>query len=158
MDLGSVVGDTILEVDEAMQCLERSDVEKIKQAQDDLQRHQHSSSAFRQDFARKARELRGKSGIIEVLAVPVDLPETIPQAEARRFMPEGTSNARHSIWLGKAGSWNVHVPPNARVTATFARWGNSQAALRHVLRSAWEQWLGLKGLPKEACPWKGLLD
>ena len=104
MDLGSVVGDTILEVDEAMQCLERSDVEKIKQAQDDLQRHHHSSSAFRQDFARKARELREKSGIPEVLAVPVDLPETIPQAEARRFMPEGASNARHSIWLGKAGS------------------------------------------------------
>ena len=158
MDLGSVVGDTILEVDEAVQCLERSDVEKIKQAQGELQRHSHASRVFREDFGRKARELREEAGIPEVFAVAVDLPETIPQAEARRFMPEGTSNARHSVWLSKAGSWNVHVPPNARVTATFARWGNSQTALRQVLRSAWQQWLGLKGLPKDACPWKGLLD
>ena len=142
-------------MDDAVQCLDRHDVEKVKQAAADNRRATCSSRTFRKDFAEKAAQLRERAPV-EVEKAP--LPAEISQAEVRRFMPEGSSTKAHSIWLSGSGSWNGHVPPNPRVGASFSRWGTSQAALRAVLALVWAQWLELKGLPKTACPWENLLD
>ena len=60
---GDMVTDgAILEVDDAVQCLERADVEKIKQAQSATDSRRYATKAFQEEFWKKAKAVRESSG------------------------------------------------------------------------------------------------
>ena len=81
------------------------------------------------------------------------LPSTIPQSEARRFVPPGCY-----IWRGLDRSeWCGHCAPRKRVSASWHQY-TEEGALRLVVRMLWSQYLEKEGLGRDACPYTDLFD
>ena len=84
-------GDAILEVDEAVACIDRHDQEKIKQAAKDHAQQNGSANSFKAAFRTKAQAVKVASG---AAAIPAErkLPAHITQ--------EGAANAkrRSTLW------------------------------------------------------------
>ena len=159
-DLTNTFADVFLEIDVAHEVLDRADASDLIQEQKEMQRVAQDDAAFRKSFRHKQEQLnkgkgRGaKTGKGEgKLAARYAAPSTIPQAQAREFAPEGTH-----IWRGVVRSeWCGHCPPHRRAAASWLVFGEQQA-LRVVLQRLWDQWLGLRGLDRSACPYDGLWD
>ena len=53
-------------------------------------------------------------------------------------------------------SWNARMPPFGARSASWRKWGESDA-LRRVISHAWRQWAELNGLTIEQCPINDLI-
>eukprot|EP00969_Alexandrium_andersonii_P203749 9002740-Alexandrium_andersonii.AAC.1 len=79
------------------------------------------------------------------------LPSTIPQAEAKRYLPPDAH-----IWRGLVrGEWAGHLRPYPRCSARWAD-HSEDGALKVVLRMLWRQHFELNGLSEADCPIEGL--
>ena len=142
-------------------CVDYNDIETFKAAQKHVSVEKAQATAFEDDFTlarRKARDEagkgkgkgKGKKG--KLPAPPGPLPSTIPQAEAKQYIPPDTS-----IWRGVTRSeWCAHCKPFKRIQEPWVV-GGEHAALVRILARLWRQYLKKEALPLDACPYVGLL-
>lgn len=102
----------ILEVDEALQCLDINDHKDFKQQEVKAREHNHERANFQIEFRQKAEKVRAlaktrakKARAKAAPAPPVrrQVPTTFTQSEAKAFIPPGTSIWRapsHNAWAG----------------------------------------------------------
>lgn len=150
----------IMQIDEASAVLERSDADLVAEEQRQAQSTEKDDAMFLQEFRQRRFDVRalakaGSRAKAKAKAAPRQrMPSSIPHAEAKGFAPPGAS-----VWRGLTrGQWCGHLPPRRRVSASWFRSGGERQALDEVLKRLWLQFLDLRGLSKEDCPWIGLLD
>ena len=152
----------LLDIDEAVNCLEKNDMEEVSK--------QQSKSVERQmqydDFVEQYKELKaraapkakaaskgggaGKDKVV-VRKLPHDLSH-ISQKDAKLLMPP-----QSYIWKSRSdGCWHSKVPPFGEVSRSWRRYGEHQSCLL-VLREAWKLHLDLNGHPYEDCLIQGLM-
>ena len=142
--------DEIYEVEEAMEVLDKFDIDKLKQEKKDAEQRAAAFEAFRAEYSTKA-------AVVRAAAVPAavddkELPDFhILQSQAKEFVPVGSS-----IWRSAQGGWNGHCPPFKRCSATFAKHGGSEGALTYVLKKLWFLHCTKTGDPMTSCPWPSL--
>lgn len=79
------------------------------------------------------------------------LPSTIPQSEAKQWLPPGAY-----IWRGlQRREWAAHLKPYPRVSCRWAEF-TEEGALREILRRVWRQYLEMQGKTEAECPISGL--
>jgi hypothetical protein len=78
------------------------------------------------------------------------LPELIPQAQAKQYLPAGAS-----IWrANKHQRWCGHMPPRCRLSSPYHDHEGEQTSMIDVLYRLWQQKAELEACPlSEICPW-----
>ena len=146
----------LLQVDEALEVLEETDVRLVKDERSAFLAKQAEHDEFALSYQRKAESVRGDDAKKLKKSEPsrLRLPEHhVPQCEAKRYIPPGTA-----IWQGRTIiCWNGHCPPYRRCSGTLAEYGNSELALRVVLKMLWRQYLKKNGKTERDCTVEGLL-
>lgn len=160
IDAASEFSDELLSVDAAVEVMDYYDHQVIS----DEQKAVVSRSVERKEYAQsyKARrqsvggsKAKGKQSSASTCrrGAPSTMPppSTIPQAEAKRYIPQTAS-----IWRGvQRGQWCGHQPPYQRCSASWQKHGEAEAMLI-VVRKLWSQALELDGKGPEACPIQGV--
>lgn len=147
------VSAAILEVDEAVELLERSDVRVLYQEQQDVRREKTSRQSFADAYRERRRTLAmkcpGRRGSRAKSVLP-KLGSQVDQKLAKSLLPPGAS-----IWRGLTrGQWCGHLQPYARVSRPWA--GDESAACLQVIRELWDQFLEMTGQDWSACTVEGL--
>lgn len=151
------IADALLQVDEAVQVLDRHDQDKMEQRQKQCMSEVAARNSFTVAYAKKAVSLsaqRGKKarGSASGEQRTQVLPHHIDQKTARGLIPPKTC-----IWRDTSrGGWCGHCPPNVRAGESFAKHGGSEAALLAVLGRLWLQALEIQGKDVSHCPIQGL--
>lgn len=162
-DLPETWASTILEVDEAAQVLERSDMDLVVAEQREVARCRNAEASFVQayrqrrfDAAARATTRPGKGGRRaqgKAKTAPAALPSSFDQRAVRQFCPPGAH-----IWKGVTKqNWNGHMENRRRVSANWHD-GDEQQAIRTVLRKLWLQYVDIRGIRPEDTPWPELLQ
>lgn len=148
----------VQEIDEAVEVLEQFDHEVVKQEQETATTRIAAKAEFeaayreRREAWRLAHERCKKRAAPKASMQKGELPTELSQAQAKRYIPQGTS-----IWRGTVqGSWQGHCPPFARVHESWRR-SSEPEAMRRVIRTLWQQHICKNGLDDSACPWAGIL-
>ncbi len=133
------VMDAILEVDEAVQVLDRHDFERVKDAKKHTEYVRANVTEFKSHYSTKASKVAAdgpKAKRAKALLKKFVLPHHISQADAKRFLPPATS-----VWRDLArGGWCGHCPPNSRLSESFDKHaGSSDDAFRALLVRLWIQ-------------------
>ena len=141
---------TLMEIDEAIDCFDKDDFQKVKEEQKVAQAHVRDREALARDFMSKREEVRGgkaPKGKAKVKATK--WPSTVSQEWAKTLIPEGSW-----IWRGLAHrSWNGHHPPAPRCSASWDECAlGEMGSMRVVVSKLWQTHLDHWGLPKEYAP------
>ena len=156
-DSSSSFVESLLEVDEAVDLLEKGDVDLLRAEQKGACTRLEGREVFAKEYkeAKQAQRAQKASGSRRKARVPArsDVPFTILHSEAKDFVPP-----KSSIWRGLTrNSWHGHREGRKRVSASWALWGES-GAMRQVLKLLWGQHLEMEGMEVEDCPFTGLFD
>ena len=142
----------LFDLDDANQFMSIHDVDKVKTQQKAMQERTDSGTSFKRAY----RELHEKVKTDKKWKPPDKkkmylLPSTIPQKEAKKYIPPNTY-----IWRGlQRCEWCGHCRPYKRCKASWLQYGEAEA-LRVMIRMLWDQWLTLGGLDREYCPIENL--
>lgn len=145
----------LMELDEAVEVLDRNDIKVVQSEKESAQRACDIRAEYSRLYRASAAKFLPASGKHKRRrkASEAALPEVIPQAEARNFVPEGSH-----VWRGNfAQTWNGHLKPYRRVSCRWSLHGEHQA-LKLVLASLWRQYIELHGLAADACPYAELRE
>ena len=142
----------------ALQTFEQFDHDQVISDQQSSLSKRAERERFGKEFVERKAALRGggaggKSGACKAPKFKKypGIPSTIPQAEAKRWLPPGCS-----IWRGVSKcNWNGHYAPYPRCSALWADHGE-QGALLQVLRLLWSDYLEHNGMHVGDCPIAGL--
>ena len=145
-DIDMSYADGLLNMDDALQLLDKSDQERIQQEQQHVRSEQTSLDNFTKEYTEKKRSIGGsaaKRPRTGPKAGKVLVPACIRQADAKKFIPPGTS-----IWVGNTSqSWNGHCPPRRRIYAPWKNYDEGEAgAVKNVIYRLWQQYSALNGL------------
>lgn len=148
----------ILEVDEALQCLDMNDHKDFKQQKVKARERNVERASFQVEFRQKADKVRALAktltrGRAKAKAAPVrrNFPTVVSQADAKTLIPPGTS-----IWRASSHcAWAGHCPPFARISSSWAM--GEPEAMKDVIRRLWLAYNGKNGLDANTCPFDGLL-
>ena len=156
----------LLQVDEAMQVMDKCDLDAFKREQEAVQTRAHELKSFAEEYIQAKSRLRsanpgagqakGKGRGKARTAVPLILPRdlgSIPHSDIKHFVPAGGrlwKSSQHRSWLG-------HVPPNRITSRAWTKYGEVEA-LRLVLVAVWQQYCDMNGIRYADCPLKGILD
>ena len=169
-DLASHFAPALLDLDEALEVLEKDDQRKVTEEQKSTVTHQKERSDFAACFRKKREEIRvavagpkakakakvkGKGKGKEPPEPPFRWDSDISHADAKRLIPPGSS-----IWRGLTRrEWCGHheVSGAIRVRAPWDGLGGQQAALKNVVGRLWRQHLEHWGLPETDAP-AGMFD
>ena len=155
-DSSSSFVESLLEVDEAVDLLEKGDVDLLRAEQKGACTRLEGREVFAKEYkeAKQAQRAQKASGYRRSKKpARSDVPFTILHSEAREFLPP-----KSSIWRGLTrNSWHGHREGRKRVSASWALWGES-GAMRQVLKLLWGQHLEMEGMEVEDCPFTGLFD
>ena len=160
-DLTIAYSSALAACDEGIEVLDQRDHKHIKGEQKDAE----GESAQRRQFVKEfhARRSSVRAAIAKAAPKPkakakakakaspprTPLPSSIPQADARLYIPP-----RCSIWRSLTrGAWCAHSPPRARISEAWGRHGGDEPALRELLHRLWMQHLELEGQDMSACPY-----
>lgn len=153
-EVSASFADAFLGIEEAHQVLDRDDAEKLVSEQQHCRKVLAGDQEFVGEFA-KARSSAGPAKRKRKAAVklPPRLPSTIPQSEAKLYIPENCS-----VWRGVSRcEWCGHCPPFRRVSSSWLLHGE-HGALVDLARRLWRQHLNLAGKPLSDCPFAGLFE
>ena len=134
----------LLQIDSAMEVVDPRDCQQYRGEQ---QRATTRSDARRQFMNAYAARRASLSADPPAAVVTAPLPEVIPQANAREYMPP----IAHIWRANKRQAWNAHIPPRPRISEPFH--GSEQMALKIILARSWASYLELQGQSFERCPW-----
>ena len=173
-DLSRTFTSALMEVEEAYQVLDQHDHKEMWDRQKQAQEEAKAFEQFREDWAQTRRRHPGEHGGHAAAGKgrgrgrggkgrggrggrggppPLVLPSTIPQADAKRYIPPNSS-----IWRGLVNStWNAHVPPLPRISESWKK-GGEQAALVRILIRMWRHSNTLQGNDIHFCPVHGLME
>jgi hypothetical protein len=146
--------DALMEVDEAVEVMDKYDVKRVKDSQHHAETVAASRKDFRDGFFAKANSLRSSAKKKARVAKRVVLPHHIAQGDAKRFTAPATF-----VWRDiTRGGWCGHCPPNSRVSESFDKHGgSSDLALKALLRTLWTQHAEKSGQkPEEVCNIDGI--
>ena len=150
--------ETLLEIDDATQLLDKFDVQEIQSQQKSAKDRQTEHNAFAKKYFEKARETRessrggrgGGGGGSSRDRIPI--PHHCSQTAAKKLIPPGAS-----IWRDRVrNAWAAHLPPNPRISESFNLNGGSDGALTALLRRLWSEHLTRFGLDNDSCVVMGL--
>lgn len=165
-DAGMQFLQEVAELDEAMEVVDRHDVQAIEAHRKTARKSVDEHKSFVAEFGDRVRKAappqpkaknksRQRAGVGRGNAdakpdrIPLDI--AIPQAEAKLYIPDGSH-----IWVDKfGGSWQGHLAPFPQVGRSFAR-HTEDGALRLVIAYLWEKFCLSEGIPKERCPMQGV--
>lgn len=156
LDCENDLNAALLQIDEAADLLERSDVQVLHEEQRSLQIERESRRALvseykarRSDVTKAAAKGRAKAKAKAVLAPRLD--STIEQRNARQLIPPHAS-----IWRGLTrGQWCGHYPDYRRISRP---WGRSETmSCLWVVRALWRMHIEANALDDSACTVEGLM-
>lgn len=160
-DLQREYSPALLDIEEAVQTFDLHDHQVVSAEQQKARTLEKSQESFVRDFEERRQRVAatqnpgaGKRGK-KVATAPARkaLPSTIPQSQAKKWVPEGTH-----IWRGLTRSeWCGHCEPYKRIQASWHLHGE-EGAMRIIIRRLWEQNLEADGLGPEACPFDGIFE
>ena len=117
MSEGDGISDVFLEVDEAAEVCEPTDIAAIKERKVVVENHIDEKKLFKLAYHRKVGEIQKANKEAPPAKPNVGkLPPHIDQKEAKRFTPEDAS-----IWLATRGEWCGHCKPYQRVCCLFCK-------------------------------------
>ena len=147
----------LLQVDEAIACMYQADVKLITDEQKEAEDQRATREVFVRDYCVRRRRIddsklvapkgKAKAKARSKLDKHKFGKGSIPQADAKQYLPPGAS-----IWKDRVhGGWCCHMPPRARISEPY---GSCEAsALVEILRRVWAQSLELRALDWVACPY-----
>jgi hypothetical protein len=151
-------GSELLEIDEAIEVLDRNDHKVVRDEQAsvvrDLQAREVFSVSYKSAANRLFAKAKAKGAAKRGKALPraLAVPEVILQAEARKFIPDGAS-----IWKGNTHQdWNGHFKPHKTVSFKWSH-HTEPTALKLTIGSLWAQFLEFHGHGDEVCPYPTML-
>lgn len=149
-DIDLSYADGVLCLDEAVEILDRSDHEKVKQEQTSVKSRSKERESFAAEYVRKKRQVvaaakkesNQKKKKMRLTEERVLVPSVIPQATVKHLAPPGAS-----VWVGHTHeTWNGHMRPRRRISAPWRDFADGeQGALRDVLRRLWGQYCEIEG-------------
>lgn len=153
----------LMAIDEAMQCLEREDMEKLKEAKRTSESRSVARSTFSSDYRAKRAQVSAAAGKRKTdkkraasssssvrRRVPPDV-HMLEQREAKKLMPPSGA-----LWKRRGDvSWHTKVGDFATCNRSAAKHG--ERALLLCLSDAWHKWCLLNGVDLKDCPMEGLL-
>lgn len=152
----------LLQIDEAVQVLDRNDVQSLRREQQSARDAEVQRRSFADQFRAKRAEVKAaanpsrkrkasaKADPARPRRLPAQLSE-LAQSEYKRYLPEGAF-----LWKSNFnGSWNARLPPFGQVSRSWSKHGEFEA-LRLVLAGVWYQWCDVNGIEHSACPMEGL--
>lgn len=151
----------LLHLDQALEVVDHNDQEEVKATKKAAKTKLEDISAFVSEYKQKRATVMSASGSQPAnkkrkrgeASGPAVLPKTIPQSEAKRWIPEGTS-----VWRSNTrNEWWGHYS-SAQYKRIVVPWtlGQEEPAMREVIRRLWAQWLEYRGLPESDCPIQGV--
>ena len=167
-------GDTLLQVNEAVQVLDRDDDKKVEAEKTDVKQRAVARSSLASEYEKKTRIVKATlvaaAAAAALAAGPAKpkakakgkgkcggppapkLPATIDHITIKPFTPPGCY-----VWRGLTrGEWCGHCLPLPRVRCPWSVSGEYAAALS-VLRTLWQQYCMLNGLSFPVdCPYSEL--
>ena len=155
----------LLEVDEAQECLDSKDEQKLGSCKDQMRDKLQDQIHFHEEFRKAAQRAhdrenpdaaapKRKRGRNAAASSSADrhLPDSIEgwtHAQAKEFMPPGPGS---KLWRGyKAGTWNARIEPFPQVSPSIRTHGDG-GALRIAICHAWRQWCDMNGVRHDDCP------
>lgn len=155
----------LLQVDEAVEVMDRNDVSAFKKQQEHAKTDQDElkslatayvarKSAVVAAVAKKEGKVKQPKGAKKKppLSLPADL-SSIPHSDIKQYVPHDGR-----VWKSThAKGWIGHVPPNETVDRAWAKYGEIES-LRLVLVAVWQQHCDKHAIAYALCPLKGVLD
>ncbi len=145
----------LLDVDEAVEVMDRHDIERIKDAQKHVEHELAGRADFRSSYVSKASSVASAAkGKKKKLTKKLVLPHHIAQGDAKAFIPPGSS-----VWRDMSrGGCCAHLPPHARISESSEKHGgSSDVAFRTLLIRMWVQFADKVGSPpRDVCTGEGL--
>lgn len=159
----------LLQVDEAISCLDKHDEKDFKREQEQATTAKELSANLARELSARHVALRAKqaeaqgqkpagkrakksSASASSSSRPTVLPQEIAQSEARLYAPPGAY-----IWADRrAGSWHAHLPPFRRIGRSWSTHGGEAQTLKLCLRYLWDKWCEVNGVPHSECPMQGV--
>ena len=151
----------LLEIDEAMACLDLDDHASVKAEQRSTKSMLEEHHEVLHTYSEKRRQVREKKAVEvdkgkpkkgRAKAAPVPprpkWPSHVEQSQAKTFIPPGAF-----IWRGLTKRvWCGHYPPDRRVSAPWDGPGGEQEAVRSVVARLWRSHISHCGLSEDAAP------
>ena len=161
--------DLVKDFEDVLDVLDDDDKKDMERLQEQSARAKAASKEFKARLIERAKSIRksSTSGASKGKrskkpaspwgdrAYPAAIPPgALTQAEAKAMAPPSSF-----IWRGLLGqgSWQGHLKPHSRVSASWHKYGHRGACL-HVLASLWTDFLSDHNMGPESCPIPGLLD
>lgn len=152
-DLNEAYMKTVMEVDEAIALFDNMDLQEVHAEQKKAATRLEHKDDFAKAYKERAFIIRQACKEKVMLMEKKKYDTQISQAEAKTMIPPDTS-----IWRGLTRQeWCGHCPPRKRIQASWAEHTES-GAMHDVIKRLWIQWLELRGLGSEFCPYEGLLQ
>lgn len=150
----------LLQLDEAVQVMDRNDVKQFKEETENGIAAQKEFNNFRNDYKlgkQRIREREKKSSgsrrprVVARRSLP-DL-STIDHKDVKRWIPPNS----YALKNNTTGEWIARLKGGASVSRSWGRYGEAEA-LRLVLRHIWAQHCDQEGLDYGDCPVGGLFE
>jgi hypothetical protein len=163
----------LLEVDEAIECLDYDDIRKMQEQKKNALKSNSSRNTYREEYRAEKKKAAPKPapapappkgrgrGRGKAKAAPIIPPapmllldmHTFAHKDAKRFMPPN----RAKLWKsnGEPPSWHTEVHPMPSCNRSIRKHGNG-GALRMVISNAWYDWALLEGKSVDEIPMTGL--
>jgi hypothetical protein len=145
----------LLNVEEAIECMDRNDLDAMTQAQKHAVSTLEGHSVLIREYTDKKRAIDAKKGLPKKPAAQTLLPELITQAQVKKYMPPTVS-----CWRGTTRpEWWAHCKPNARILVPMSRFGGCEkSTIRDLIRQAWTQYNQREGKPATHCFFSGVFE
>eukprot|EP00969_Alexandrium_andersonii_P185102 8177381-Alexandrium_andersonii.AAC.2 len=134
------ITETLLQVEEAAELLEKSDIQELQAEQKQVKASFESIQTYSQAYQAKKASCSKKepAELAQIRKKNLQAPKLesrVEQADMKVYLPPGAS-----LWKGGVkGNWSGHYPPNKRISCPWQ--GDEQAAAFSVIRRLWLQYL-----------------
>lgn len=147
----------LLQVDEAIEVLERRDQEVLMKEQKTASERCEEVKRYRAEYARKrqavhaaavpAAKAKAKAKAKCKAVAKPKLPCSVPHHELKQYIPEGTS-----VWRDLTrGAFCAECPPYRRFSKSWHLYGQ-EGAMREVVKDLWRLRLQHEGKSLSECP------
>ncbi len=140
----------LLEIDEAIYCLDIHDHDEVTQTQKSAHNKQCDKEAFEKDYMEEQKDVERPEGIERLK--PTRLPLDIAQADVKKFIPPDSR-----CWRGNLrAEWWGQLKPMKCVFAKLADFDSENECIKDMLKKLWRQYNFCNGLPLDECPVQGV--
>ena len=141
--------EAILELDEAINCLDIHDHQEVLSAQKKAANNLHDAELFVAELA-EAHKKHSKHEKLKATSFPL----LVGQHDVKQFAPPGAR-----VWRGNIrAEWWGELKPYKCVWSSVDRAGSEREAIKAMLQQLWMLFNVTHGYPKQHCPVSGIFD